>query len=151
MRRGARHLNRRRRAEPRERALSAERGARLADCSTVRDEQVREIDPVGFGDEAQQAELAMRLQGFLQELGLRALTENQEQIRVYAKRRIAALARDAFSDTEHLQHQLRWLANQLEDREVRAKIAVTEDFGLGDNAIGGTPTYGGIEHEGDTA
>src|SRR5207249_2704670 len=97
-----------------------------------------------FGDEAQQAELAMRLQGFLHELGMRALTQTQEQIRIYAKRRIAALARDAFSDTQHLQHQLRWLANQLEDREVQAKAAVSDELGLGPDDLGGTPTLGGL-------
>ena len=98
-----------------------------------------------FGDRYQQAELAMRLQTFLFDLGLGALTEAQEQVRRPAEHRIAALAQDAFRDTEHLQLQLRWLANQLEDREVQAKRAVTEDFGLGENALGGTPTYGGIE------
>ena len=89
----------------------------------------------------------MRLQTFLFDLGDGALTEAQEQVRRPAEHRIAALAQDAFRDTEHLQLQLRWLANQLEDRELRAKVAVTEDFGLGENALGGTPMYGGIGND----
>src|SRR5438045_1414409 len=47
----------RRRAELGQDALAAEGRARFADCSTVRDEQVREVYPVGFGDEAQQVAL----------------------------------------------------------------------------------------------
>lgn len=68
---------------------------------------------------------------------MRPLTDAQDQIRAYARHRIAALAHDAFRDTEHLQAQLRWLANQLEDREVQAKRAVTEELRLDPDDLGG--------------
>lgn len=100
-----------------------------------------------FGDEGQQAELAMRLQGFLQDLGPARLTDAQEKIRSYAKQRISALARDAFRDTEALQTKLRSLANQLEDREVQAKLAVAGDLSIDATELGGMPTLGGIEDE----
>ena len=96
--------------------------------------------------------LAMRLQTFLFDVGTGALSDARNRFGVRQNTASPrALAQDAFRDTEHIQHQLRWLANQLEDREVRAKRAVTEQFGLGENALGRTPTYGGIENDEATA
>ena len=97
-----------------------------------------------FGDAGQQAELAVRLDGFLQDLGPGRLTEAQGKVRAYARHRIAALARDTFRDTEALQTRLRSLANQLEDREVQAKMAVAAELGIDATELGGTQTLGGI-------
>ena len=92
----------------------------------------------------------MRLQTFLFDVGTGALSDARNRFGVRQNTASPrALAQDAVP--EHIQHQLRWLANQLEDREVRAKRAVTEQFGLGENALGRTPTYGGIENDEATA
>jgi hypothetical protein len=90
-----------------------------------------------FGDRGQQAELAVRLQGFLQDLGPAPLTDAQQRVRALAQHRIAALARDAFTDTEQLQTRLRSLANQLEDREAQAKRTVAADLDLDPAELGG--------------
>ena len=90
-----------------------------------------------FGDKGQQAELAVRLQGFLQALGQRPLTDSQNTIRNLARHRINALARDAFRDTEELQTRLQSLANQLEDRAVQAKLAVADELEIDRGELGG--------------
>lgn len=75
-----------------------------------------------FGDEAQQALLAMRLDGWMQ-LSPPELTTSQEQISGLARHRVDALVRHSFQQLGDWQTQLRTLANQLEDLEARAKRA----------------------------
>ena len=97
-----------------------------------------------FGDDEQQAVVALRLAAFLDQLGDGPITAAQERIKDHARVRVAALARDAFRDTERLQNQLRWLANQLEDREAQAKRVTAEELKIDLGSLGGTPTRGGV-------
>ena len=83
-----------------------------------------------FGDEVQQAQLSLRLDAFLAELGPAGLTEAQSRIAALADQRVAALVRHAFSDLGRWQTSLRALANHLEDLEARAKRAVADDVGV---------------------
>ncbi len=83
-----------------------------------------------FGDEVQQAQLSVRLDAFLAELGAAGLTEAQSRIAALVDQRVAALVRHSFADLGHWQTSLRALANQLEDLEVRAKHAVADEVGV---------------------
>lgn len=83
-----------------------------------------------FGDEGQQAELALRLDSFLAELGPAALTSAQARITALAGQRVAALVRHSFADIGRWQTSLRAMANHLEDLETRAKWAVADEVGI---------------------
>ncbi len=83
-----------------------------------------------FGDEGQQAELALRLDAFLAQLGPLGLTHAQGRITALAEQRVAALVRHSFTDLGQWQTSLRSLANQLEDLELRAKRAVADEVGI---------------------
>ncbi|HSH58471.1 MAG TPA: hypothetical protein VK988_02300, partial [Acidimicrobiales bacterium] len=73
-----------------------------------------------FGDEVQAAELSMRLDSFLDQLGANPLTTSQERIVAAVNTRIEALVRHAFEGLGQWQTMLRGIANQLEDLERRA-------------------------------
>ncbi len=88
-----------------------------------------------FGDELQQAQLALRLDAFLAELGTAGLTWAQGRITALAGQRVAALVRHSFTDLGQWQTSLRSLANQLEDLEVRAKRAVADEVGIADSEL----------------
>ncbi len=83
-----------------------------------------------FGDEGQQAQLSLRLDAFLAELGPAGLTEAQGRIAALVDQRVAALVRHSFADLGRWQTSLRALANQLEDLEVRAKRSVADEVGV---------------------
>ncbi len=83
-----------------------------------------------FGDEVQQAQLSVRLDAFLAELGPAGLTEAQGRVAALVDQRLAALVRHSFADLGRWQTSLRALANQLEDLEVRAKRAVADEVGV---------------------
>ncbi|HSH59378.1 MAG TPA: helix-turn-helix transcriptional regulator [Acidimicrobiales bacterium] len=83
-----------------------------------------------FGDEVQQAQLVLRLDAFLADLGPAGLTEAQSRIASMAGQRVAALVRESFSDLDQWQTSLRSLANQLEDLELRAKLVVAKEAGV---------------------
>ena len=96
-----------------------------------------------FGDKAQQAMLAVRLDAFLGESGAGVLTAAQARITALGRHKVEALVRQSFQDLGRWQTSLRSLANQLEDLEVRAKRAVAADAGIdADNLrlpFGGNP------------
>jgi hypothetical protein len=83
-----------------------------------------------FGDEVQQAELALRLDAFLADLGPAGLTRAQGRITALAHQKVAALVRHSFADLGRWQTSLRSLANHLEDLEIRAKEAVADEVGI---------------------
>jgi transcriptional regulator with XRE-family HTH domain len=83
-----------------------------------------------FGDEVQQAQLVLRLDAFLDELGPAGLTEAQSRVASLAGQRVAALVRQSFTDLDRWQTSLRSLANQLEDLEARAKLVVADEVGV---------------------
>ena len=83
-----------------------------------------------FGDEFQQAQLALRLDAFLADLGPAGLTRAQSRITALAGQRVAALVRHSFADIGRWQMSLRSLANQLEDLERRAKRMVAAEVGV---------------------
>lgn len=83
-----------------------------------------------FGEEVQQAQLVLRLDAFLAELGPARLTEAQSRVASMAGQRVAALVRESFSDLGGWQTSLRSLANQLEDLEVRAKVMMATEVGV---------------------
>lgn len=92
-----------------------------------------------FGEEGQQAELALRLDAILAELGPLGLTQAQGRITALAKQRVAALVRHSFTDLARWQTSLRAMANHLEDLEVRAKAAVANEVGIAGGEIGIRP------------
>ncbi len=83
-----------------------------------------------FGDEVQQAELSMRLDSFLDQLGANPLTKSQERIVAAVNTRIEALVRHSFEGLGQWQTMLRGIANQLEDLERRAKGRTSDEEGL---------------------
>lgn len=83
-----------------------------------------------FGDEFQQAQLALRLDAFLAELGPAGLTAAQGRITALAGQRVAALVRHSFADLGQWQMSLRSMANHLEDLEMRAKRTVAAEVGV---------------------
>ncbi|HEX2699216.1 MAG TPA: helix-turn-helix transcriptional regulator [Acidimicrobiales bacterium] len=83
-----------------------------------------------FGEEVQQAQLVLRLDAFLADLGPARLTEAQSRVASLAGQRVAALVRESFSDLGDWQTSLRSLANQLEDLEVRAKVMMASEVGV---------------------
>lgn len=83
-----------------------------------------------FGDEVNQAQLRLRLDAFLAELGPAGLTEAQSRIASLADQRVAALVRHAFAHLGQWRTSLRAIANQLEDLELRAKEAAASEIGL---------------------
>lgn len=89
-----------------------------------------------FGDKAQQAMLAVRLDAFLGESGAGVLTAAQARITALGRHKVEALVRQSFQDLGRWQTSLRALANQLEDLEVQAKRAVAADAGIDADNLG---------------
>jgi hypothetical protein len=80
-----------------------------------------------FGDETNQALLAMRLDAWLQQCPPQ-LTAAQQRIANLARHRIESLARATIDDLAAWQTTLRAMANQLEDLETRARAAVDDEL-----------------------
>jgi hypothetical protein len=98
-----------------------------------------------FGDETNQALLAMRLDAWLQQHPPQ-LTEAQERIARLVRYRIESLARATIDDLAAWQTTLRAMANQLEDLETRARASVDEEL-----APGTAPGPSGRNHGGAAA
>ncbi|HSH23898.1 MAG TPA: hypothetical protein VK975_07545 [Acidimicrobiales bacterium] len=96
-----------------------------------------------FGDEVGQAQLVLRLDAFLDEVGPDGLTEAQARVASLARQRTAALVRQSFADLGRWQTSLRSLANQLEDLEVRAKHLVAFEVGVASEDLRITTTAEG--------
>ena len=73
-----------------------------------------------FGDDAQRATIALRLQAFFDELGSNPLSDAQQRIADLVESRKAQIVRHALGDLQRWQTQLRALANHLEDLEARS-------------------------------
>ncbi len=101
-----------------------------------------------FGDKAQQAMLAVRLDAFLGEAGAGVLTAAQARITALGRHKVEALVRQSFQDLGRWQTSLRSLANQLEDLEVRAKRTVAADASIDADNLG-VPA-GGHSHDSDS-
>jgi transcriptional regulator with XRE-family HTH domain len=97
-----------------------------------------------FGDEVGQAQLVLRLDAFLDEVGPDGLTEAQSRVASLAGQRTAALVRQSFTDLGRWQTSLRSLANQLEDLEVRAKHQVASEVGVDSEDLRITATAEGL-------
>ncbi|MCU0270997.1 MAG: hypothetical protein MUF83_20465 [Acidimicrobiales bacterium] len=85
--------------------------------------QTAELIDVVFGTPEQQAIIGMRLQGYLQDLGVDRLSDTQEAIRRMVNARIEEIVRHSLGQLADAQVMLRALANQLEDIETRARMA----------------------------
>jgi transcriptional regulator with XRE-family HTH domain len=81
-----------------------------------------------FGNDDHIADLGMRLQAFLQELGQNPLTDAQRQVTGLVETKKALLVNHAIQDLGRWQIQLRSLANQLEDLQLRAKHATEREL-----------------------
>jgi transcriptional regulator with XRE-family HTH domain len=110
----------------------------VADASASGHELALLVDLV-FGDDAQQAQLAARLDAFLADLGPTDLTQAQTRITSLADQRVAALVRRSFTDLARWQTSLRSLATHLEDLEARAKRDVADEVGLPAEELGIPP------------
>lgn len=82
-----------------------------------------ELVDVVFGNAEQQAVIGMRLQSYLQALGVDRLTDAQEAIRRMVNDRVDEIVRHSLGPLSDAQTMLRALANQLEDIEARARRA----------------------------
>lgn len=85
--------------------------------------QPSELIDVVFGTAEQQAVIEMRLQSYLQDLGVDRLTDTQEAIRRTVNARVEEIVRHSLGQLADAQTMLRALANHLEDIETRAKMA----------------------------
>jgi hypothetical protein len=83
-----------------------------------------------FGDETNQALLAMRLDAWLQQRPPQ-LTDAQARITSLVQLRIDSLARATIDDLAQWQIALRAMANQLEDLETRARATVDDELAAG--------------------
>jgi hypothetical protein len=83
-----------------------------------------------FGDETNQALLAMRLDAWLQQRPPQ-LTDAQARITSLVRLRIDSLARTTIDDLAQWQTALRAMANQLEDLETRARATVDDELAAG--------------------
>jgi hypothetical protein len=75
-----------------------------------------------FGTDLDAAQLAMRLQAFLDELGPNPLSDAQRKLSEAVEARKAALVEHSLGDLQQWQTQLRALANHLEDLEARSRV-----------------------------
>jgi hypothetical protein len=82
-----------------------------------------------FGDQAQQAQLSLRLDAFLADLGPADLTQAQTRITSLADQRVAALLSHAFTNLAQWRTSLRSIADQLEDLDLRAQGALAREIG----------------------
>jgi hypothetical protein len=74
----------------------------------------------------------MRLQSYLQDLGVDRLTDSQEAVRRMVNARVEEIVRHSLGQLADAQTMLRALANHLEDIETRAKMAA---LGNGGNPV----------------
>ena len=85
-----------------------------------------ELVDVVFGNAEQQAVIGMRLQGYLQALGVDRLTEAQEAVRRMVNDRVEQIVSHSLRQFSDAQTMLRGLANHLEDIEARARRAALD-------------------------
>jgi hypothetical protein len=81
-----------------------------------------ELADLVFGTDLDAAQLAVRLDAFLDQLGPNPLSEAQRRIVDAVNARKAALIEHAVGDLQTWQSQLRALANHLEDLEARSRV-----------------------------
>lgn len=82
-----------------------------------------------FGDDHHQAQMAMRLRAFFDQLGANPLSDAQQRVVNLVATKKAELVRTSVTDLEGWQTSLRSLANQLEDLAVRATDAANRELG----------------------
>lgn len=82
-----------------------------------------------FGDDHHQAQMAMRLRAFFDQLGPNPLSDAQQRVVNLVATKKAELVRNSVTDLEGWQTSLRSLANQLEDLAARATRAANRELG----------------------
>jgi hypothetical protein len=100
---------------------------RLATPDAEHGETLALLIDLVFGDDYTQAILELRLRSFLEATDQGLLTTAQQRIANLARARADALVDATISDLGRWQTQLRALANQLEDVETRAKLAIAKE------------------------
>lgn len=112
-------------------------------------ESMAELLDLVFGDDEGASILAMRLQAFMQEVGVSyPLTDAQNRIDSMVRTRVATVARTALSDIRRWQTSLRAIAGHLEELEWRAKGAVAQDLNVPESELGGVRPMGADDEEG---
>jgi len=102
-----------------------------------------------FGDVEGAALLGMRLQAFVQEVGVSyPLTEAQERIASLVRTKVAAVARNSLADIRLWQATLEHIAGDLGALEVQARYAVSDELDVPLSELGGD-LLGGVEREGN--
>ena len=97
-----------------------------------------------FGTEGQQAELTLRLQGWLQMASPEILTDAQQRVTALFTDHVTSLLRGSFRELRQWQTSLHAVANQLEALEVAAKRALARDTGVPVTELGGTLHTAGL-------
>ena len=97
-----------------------------------------------FGTPGQQANLTLRLQGWLQMVSPEALTEAQHRITSLTTAHVTTLLRNSFAQLRQWQTSLHNIANHLETLEAGAKQAIASDTGLPITELGYTLTTPGL-------
>jgi hypothetical protein len=82
-----------------------------------------------FGDDQDQAQMAVRLRAFFDQLGRNSFSEAQQRVINLVDTKKAELVRTSIADLEDWQTSLRSLANQLEDLAGRAADAANRELG----------------------
>lgn len=102
-----------------------------------------------FGDFEGAALLGMRLQVFVQEVGVSyPLTEAQERIASLVRTKVATVARKSLADIRLWQATLEHIAGDLGALEVQARYAVSDELDVPMSELGGDP-LAGAEREGN--
>ena len=82
-----------------------------------------------FGDDHHEAQMAMRLSAFFDQLGPNPMSDAQQRVVNMVATKKAELVRTSVTDLEDWQTSLRSLANQLEDLAARATRAANRELG----------------------
>jgi len=101
-----------------------------------------------FGTPGQQANLTLRLQGWLQVVSPETLTEAQHRITSLTTAHVTTLLRNSFAQLRQWQTSLHNIANHLETLEADAKRAIAGEAGLPVTELGGTNTPGLLTADG---
>jgi len=97
-----------------------------------------------FGTPNQQANLTLRLQGWLQLVSAETLTEAQHRITSLTTAHVTMLLRNSFAQLRQWQTSLHNIANHLETLEADAKRAIASETGLPATELGYTLTTPGL-------
>ena len=95
-----------------------------------------------FGTSGQQADLTLRLQGWLQMVSPETLTDAQQQVTAMATGHVTALLRNSLRQLRQWQTSLHDIANHLEDLEVAAKQALANETDVPVTELDTTQTVG---------